>query len=338
MPRHHPMSWADTIQKHWSRATPPAGLRALAGLYGMLTALRRRAYRHVWLPSERLPVPVVVVGNISVGGTGKTPLVIALVHALRARGFVPGVVSRGYGGSVREPCLLDAHSQPALVGDEPCLIRVGSDAPVAVGRDRVAAARLLLAQAVDVIISDDGLQHYRLQRDVEICVIDGLRRFGNGRLLPAGPLREPLTRLASVDFRVVNGGEPRADETAMRLLDGEAWRLAAPHERRPLTHWAGSTVHAVAGIGYPPRFFDSLRAHGMQVVEHAFPDHYAYVASDLIFAADMPILMTAKDAIKCRRWDLADAWVVPVEASLASAFLDAVAARLHAAATLAVNR
>lgn len=325
------MSLAEAIRKHWyTQATPPVSLRAWAGLYASVAGARRRCYRRGWLRSERLPVPVVVVGNITVGGTGKTPLVIALVHALRERGKMPGVVSRGYGGSAREPQLVDAHAAPAVVGDEPCLIRASTRVPVAVGRDRVAAAQLLVAQGVDTIISDDGLQHYRLQRDVEICVIDGARRFGNGRLLPAGPLREPLTRLTSVDFRVVNGGAPQAGETAMRLVDGDVWRLGEPDMCQPLAHWAGTEVHAIAGIGHPPRFFDSLRAHGIKVIEHAFADHHTYVASDLGFGADLPILMTAKDAVKCRDLGIANGWVVPVEASLPAAFYDAVATRVRA--------
>ena len=309
--------------------TPPLALRALSVLFGALSDLRRRLYATGLLPGVRLPVPVVVVGNITAGGTGKTPLTIALVEALRERGFKPGVVSRGYGGSAREPLLLDARTAPAIAGDEACLIRRVTNAPVAVGRDRAAAARLLLAPGdADVIVADDGLQHYRLHRDVEICVIDGERRFGNGRLLPAGPLREPLARLASLGFRVCNGGAPHAGEVAMRLAGDSAVSLSDPSQRRALRDFASLRVHAVAGIGNPLRFFAQLRALGIEVVEHPFPDHHAFAAADLGFGDDAPVLMTEKDAVKCAAFALAGWWSVPVRAELPTAFFDAVAARV----------
>ncbi|MGH8090019.1 MAG: tetraacyldisaccharide 4'-kinase, partial [Rudaea sp.] len=263
------------------------------------------------------------------GGTGKTPLTIALVEALHARGFKPGVVSRGYGGSAREPMLLDAQTTPELAGDEACLIHRATQAPVAVGRDRAAAAQLLLAHGdVDAIVADDGLQHYRLRRDVEICVIDGERRFGNGRLLPAGPLREPLARLASVDFCVCNGGKVQAVEVPMRLAGDTAVALSDPSQRRPLRDFAGQRVHAVAGIGNPQRFFASLRAMGVETIEHPFPDHHAFVAADLAFGDATPVLMTEKDAIKCAAFAQENGWSVPVRAELPETFLDAVAARI----------
>ncbi|HST28048.1 MAG TPA: tetraacyldisaccharide 4'-kinase [Rudaea sp.] len=308
---------------------PPLGLRALAAVFGALAGLRRSLYAIGLLPRMHLPVPVIVVGNIAVGGTGKTPLTVALVEALRERGFKPGVVSRGYGGSAREPVLLDANTLPELAGDEACLIHRATSAVVAVGRNRAAAARLLLGKGdVDVIVADDGLQHYRLRRDAEICVIDGERRFGNGRLLPAGPLREPLARLACVDFRVCNGGQPQPGEVPMGLTGDTAVSLSDSARTRPLREFAGQRAHAVAGIGNPQRFFVQLRALGIAVVEHSFPDHHAFVAVDLAFGDDAPVLMTEKDAVKCAGFAQATWWSVPVRTELPESFFDAVVARI----------
>lgn len=314
------MTLADTLATGWyGSGRLPWWCRPLAGLYGAVTGVRRRLYRHGLLRSETLPVPVVVVGNLSVGGTGKTPLTVALVQALQSHGLRPGVVSRGHGGRVHEPLLLDALPDPAEVGDEPCLIRA-SGVPVAVGRDRPAAARMLIDAGCNVIVADDGLQHYRLARDVEICVIDGNRRFGNGRLLPWGPLREPLSRLHDVDFRVCNGGAAATGEVPMHLEGDVALALDGAGER-PLSSFRGMDIHAVAGIGNPGRFFDSLRARGVRVSGHAFPDHHAYVPADLDFGDGLPVLMTAKDAVKCRRFARQEWWSVPVKAVLPQAFL-----------------
>jgi tetraacyldisaccharide 4'-kinase len=305
-------------------------LRVLAWIYGVISAARRSLYRYHLLHSVRLPVPVIVVGNISVGGTGKTPLVIALVQALRARGWDPGVVSRGYAGSADKILRVDAQSDPLVVGDEARLIFDATRAPLVVGRDRAAAAQWLLTTAqVDVLVADDGLQHYKLCRDVEICVIDGARRFGNRRLLPAGPLREPLSRLDGIDFRVCNGGEAAVGEAAMALSGDLAVALTEPHRQRPLRDFAGGQVHAVAGIGNPARFFAQLRAAGLDVIEHAFDDHFAFIANDLDFGDDLPVLMTEKDAVKCLAFARARHWQVPVRAQLPAQFFDAVAQRLR---------
>jgi tetraacyldisaccharide 4'-kinase len=289
-------------------------------------------YRRGWLRSERLPVPVIVVGNIVAGGAGKTPLTIALVEALRARGRKPGVVSRGYGGSACSPLLLGAQPDPAMTGDEPALIKLRTGAPVAIGARRAEAARLLLPEGVDVIVADDGLQHYVLARDIEICVIDGARRFGNGRLLPAGPLREPESRLRDVDFIVCNGGETHDGEVPMRLTISNAVALAGPSHVSPLAAFSGKRVHALAGIGHPQRFFDTLRALGIEVVEHPFPDHHRYTAADLAFGDGLPVLMTEKDAVKCRAFATENAWAVPATAELPTSFFDAIAARLERSA------
>lgn len=324
------MALAETISQRWYEDRSPAcWALPLAALYGGITRCRRSLYRLGVLRSERLPVPVVVVGNIVAGGVGKTPLTIALVEGLRARGFHPGVVSRGYGGAARAPMLLDEHPDPAQVGDEPALIRLDTGAPVAIARRRIEAGRLLLDQDVDVIIADDGLQHLALARDLEICVVDGVRRCGNGRLLPAGPLRESAARLHEVDFVVCNGGEPREGEVPMRLALADAVALDGTRTR-PLADFAGRHVHAVAGIGNPSRFFEAMRACGIDVVAHPFPDHHRYNAAELAFGDNLPVLMTSKDAVKCRAFATSAMWVVPARAALPETFLDAVAARLSA--------
>jgi len=321
--------FSQRILATWYEGAPvPWWLRMLQPLYRGLRAMHLATYRVGLSRAARIAVPVIVVGNLTAGGSGKTPLVIALVDALRQRGWRPGVVSRGYGGTELGPLLLDDLPEPARVGDEPCLIRRRTGAEVAVGRDRARASALLLQRGVNVVIADDGLQNPALARDVEICVIDGQRRFGNGRLLPAGPLREPLERLEHVAFRVCNGGVAQPGETPMRLVGD----IAVPVERtaatRPLDAFAGQRVHAVAAIGNPERFFLGLRAHGIDVVAHPFPDHHAFVASDFAFADELPVLMTEKDAVKCVGFANARFWCVPVRADLPEAFLEAVATKL----------
>lgn len=323
------MSLLHRLPAIWYDGAPPLWLRVLVPVYRGLRALHRLPYSLGWKKPQRLPVPVIVVGNVTVGGTGKTPLVIALVEALRARGLKPGVISRGYGADTGTPQLLDASADAARVGDEPLLIRNATDVPVAVGRDRVAAGRLLLAHHdCDVIVADDGLQHYPLFRNVEICVIDGERRFGNGLLLPAGPLREPLSRLATVDFRVCNGAQARPGEVQMQLVGETAVGVSDPAVSRALGDFSGRRAHAVAGIGNPARFFATLRAAGIDVVEHAFADHHVFVAHDLDFGDDLPVLMTQKDAVKCAAFACADFWWVPVRAELPPDFFDGIAHKM----------
>lgn len=318
------------LQAVWYGGQAPSlFLRMLSVVFGFVSALRRRLYAWGLLPRVRLPVPVIVIGNITIGGAGKTPLTIALVQALRERGFKPGVISRGFGGSTRVATRVDAKSDPAVVGDEARLIFDATQAPVAVARKRADAGRLLLQGGdVDVLIADDGLQHYALQRDIEIAVIDGERRFGNGRLLPAGPLREPVTRLASVDFRVCNGGAAQVGEVSMTLTGDVALSLTGALQRA-LFEFAGQRVHAVAGIGNPLRFFAKLRDAGIDVVEHAFPDHHAFVASELDFGDELPVLMTGKDAVKCAAFAHSHWWSVPVHSQLSADFFDALAARMY---------
>ncbi len=315
------------LERHWYSATAPRALRLLEAPYRAVVALRRRRYAAGTTGVVRFETPVIVVGNLTVGGTGKTPLVIALARALDARGLRCGVVTRGYGSAVRVPTVVNAGTaRPDRHGDEPSLIARQTGVPVAICPDRVAAARALIALGVEVIVSDDGLQHYRLGRSLEIAVVDGARGFGNGRLLPAGPLREPLERLAEVDWLVVNGPASarctaqlarwarRRDRLEMRLVALDAMRLGDPSTTRPLAQFAGQPVHAVAAIGHPARFFATLRAAGLEVIEHPFPDHHAFRAIDLAFDTPGEILMTAKDAVKCQAIPGLHAWAVPIEA------------------------
>ena len=323
------MAGHDSLQAAWyGPRRAPWWTWPLAWLYRALVGLRRGVYRYGWLQKQTVTVPVVVIGNLTAGGTGKTPLTIAVVRALRERGWRPGVVSRGHGGTQRAPALLGDDPDPAVVGDEPCLIHANG-IPVAVGRERPAAARLLLDAGCDLVVADDGLQHYALARDVEVCVIDGVRRFGNRHMLPAGPLREPLSRLTRVDFRVCNGGHAEPGEYAMHLSGDDAVALV-DGRNQPLRDFSGRRVHAVAAIGNPQRFFAGLRAIGIDVVEHAFADHHRYLPADLDFADGVPVLMTDKDAVKCRAFAQPHWWRVPVQAELPAAFFDVLGQRAEA--------
>lgn len=306
------------LERRWYSNEPaPSMLRPLATLFGSVSARRRRRLQQAAKPLER---PVIVVGNLSVGGTGKTPFTIWLVERLRAWGFRPGVISRGYGGRAPQyPFLVRPGSKPAEAGDEPLLIAQRTGVPVMVDPDRLAAARALIAEHdVDVIVSDDGLQHYRLARDLEICVVDGSRGFGNGALLPAGPLREPISRLAGIPLVVVNGGGLTLEHPGhvdMSLRAGLALPLSGGEPLR-LDRLHGQRVHAVAGIGNPQRFFAMLRERGIEVIEHPFPDHHAYAPTELHFDDALPVLMTDKDAIKCRAFALTRHYTVPVDAHI----------------------
>ena len=316
------------LQRQWLHLTPwHVVLLPLGVLFGLIAALRRMLYRAGLLRVVRLPVPVIVVGNISVGGTGKTPLVLWLADFLRQQGYRPGIVSRGYGGGTQGTAEVDGRSDPALVGDEPLLLARKSGCPVWVGRDRVAAGNALLRAhpECDVLVSDDGLQHYRLGRDLEIVVVDGDRKFGNGLLLPAGPLREGVVRLRSVDAVVVNGGglmavKPLRNEFEMSLEGSEFYNLRQPGLHAGAADFGGKKLHAVAGIGNPQRFFAHLRRLGLAFEEHAFPDHCAYLPRDLDYADAEALLMTEKDAVKCAGFADERYWVLAVEAILPPAF------------------
>ena len=330
-----PESWRGRLERglraRWFGGVRPGGLlRGLAWVYGLLMRCRRWAYRHGLLASHAVPLPVVVVGNRTAGGAGKTPTVIALVEGLRARGWRPGVVSRGYGRSRSAPARVSRESHPDEVGDEPLLVHRATGVPVEVDVDRVAAARRLHAAGCDVVVADDGLQHLRLRRRVEIEVRDA-RDLGNGLTMPAGPLREPLPARAA-DACLVHGREPREAEVPLHLRLGPAHRVGRGHapETRPLAAFSSGPCHAIAGIGDPPRFFAALRSEGLAPIGHAFPDHHAYTADDLKPFVGMPLLMTGKDAVKCQGLPLPDAWEVALQVDLPAAFLDALDQRLRA--------
>ena len=317
--------------KLWYEESPGAAvLQPLSWLYGAITSARRSAYERGWLRSQAVGRPVIVVGNLTVGGTGKTPLTIWLARQLRQRGLEAGLVSRGYGRQQSGLRAVTADSSWREVGDEPLILHRHTGCMTRVATDRVAAARELVARGANVILADDGLQHLRMRRDGEILVVDGTRGFGNGRVLPAGPLRESASRARSADALVVNGGtegepvhclppELTARAMRMRLLAGEARQTAGSAEARPLEAFRGEPVHAVAGIGNPGRFFADLRGRGLEVIEHPFPDHHALTAAELDFGDDRAVLMTEKDAVKCRDVAGPRLWYVPVEAAFSEA-------------------
>jgi tetraacyldisaccharide 4'-kinase len=311
------------LDSYWQTRNPVAlTLLPLSWLFCASAVVRRLAYGRGWLRMHRLPVPVIVVGNITVGGTGKTPLVIRLVAILRSLGLRPGVVSRGYGGRVGQgpPRRVTPESDPGEVGDEPVLIARRCGVPVWVSPRRAEAGRALLAHSdCVVLICDDGLQHYALARDLEIAVMDG-RGAGNGLCLPAGPLREPLGRLGAVDLRVLNGGDGEDGALRMQLHPGQAVSLRHPDRAMPLAAFAGQRVHALAGIGHPARFFATLREAGVEPIEHPFPDHHAYSPADIRFGDGCAVLMTEKDAVKCGPFAGSEHWAVPVDAQLEAAF------------------
>jgi len=335
------------MQNHWYRFTLlHIILLPLSWAFGALVAIRKWGYQSGVFSSVTLPVPVIVVGNITVGGSGKTPLVLWLADFLSAQGKHPGIISRGYGGDARQATAVTLGSDAAQVGDEPLLLAQRSHCPVWVGRDRAAVGEALLAACpeCDVLICDDGLQHYRLQRAVEIAVIDGERGLGNGLLLPAGPLREKPRRLDSVDAVVVNARRSGFIQTSercrdksrptdqsipdgyfeMQLLGEIFYNLKNPALRftaeKFVAEFSDKRCHAIAGIGDPQRFFSYLESLGLNITPHAFADHHPFAAEDLRFGENDVVLMTEKDAVKCSLFAQENFWVLPVSAQMDADF------------------
>lgn len=312
----------------WSKLLAP-----LSSVYGSICAKRRDKYLSAHTDLWQPPVPVIVVGNISVGGTGKTPVTLALIEHLKLLGFKPGIVSRGYGGKAPSyPYQVMADSSAEYSGDEPLLIKQRTDCCVVVDPDRVAAAKYLLTIAdCDLIISDDGLQHYALVRHIELAIIDGERGLGNERLLPAGPLREPVQRLSQVDFVLINGGDWNysAGESSRFSLQAMHFVNVKTGEIKALSKWIDTPCHAIAGIGNPQRFFDTLADVNINLQSHkAFADHHKITEAELLFSDDFPILMTEKDAVKCQDFSSDKLWYLSVNAKLPMDFLTKLALTL----------
>ncbi len=311
------------ISQQWYTPKPWGNfLWPLSKIFSYIVRLRKYLYDKGIFSSYKASVPVIIVGNLTVGGTGKTPLVIYLSQLLKQHGYRPGIVSRGYKGQVNSVVLVSPYSNPKVVSDEAVLLANRSQCPVIVAKKRsVGVEQIVRHNNVNIIISDDGLQHYALQRDVEIAVIDGDRRFGNGQSLPMGPMREPESRLSTVDLVVTNGGKNVAgDEHHMRLMCQQLYSLSHPNKTIDILSLRGKTVHAVAGIGYPERYFQQLRDLGLIVLPHPFPDHYEFSPADISFPDQLPILMTEKDAVKCKHFANQKHWVVAINVELPVSF------------------
>lgn len=309
------------LDHYWYSQNPVAWLLLpLSWLFCVVAMVRRQLYQNDILSQHSLPVPVVVIGNISVGGTGKTPLIIALSQLLSQQGFKVGIISRGYGGTVTGVHTVSADDDATVCGDEPLLIKMRTGLPVVIGSDRVAAAQHLLDHHdCDVLLSDDGMQHYRMQRDMEIAVVDSARMHGNGFCIPAGPLREPKSRLQQVDMVVFHGDSTKPYHF---ILEIDQCKELVSGIEKPLTVFEGTKVHAIAGIGHPQRFFSQLKARGLEIIEHPFPDHHVYTAADFEFDDELAVLMTEKDAVKCVGLKLENAWSVSANASLSTRLME----------------
>jgi len=310
------------IEDLWYGKHPLSILLAPLGWgYQLLMILRHLVYQSGIVPIQRLDIPVIVVGNIVAGGTGKTPLVIWLAEHLIEKGYRPGIVSRGYKSKVKQwPQQVRKDSNPELVGDEPVLMARRTNCPVAIAPNRhVAAEALIEHEQVNIIICDDGLQHYALERDIEIAVIDGVRRHGNGRCLPAGPLREPVSRLKSVDMIVCNSGAVRG-EFDMEYITEQLCSVTDENKRYDIDLFRNKSIHAVAGVGNPARFFSTLRGKGVRIIEHEFPDHHQFKAEDICFDDGFPVIMTEKDAVKCTEFATEKHWFLPIHVKMTKAF------------------
>lgn len=320
------MKFAERLQAAWYQGHPAlVVLRPLEALYRRVVARRRQAFLEGSRPAFRAAVPVIVVGNVTVGGTGKTPMILWLVEHCRARGLRVGVVSRGYGARPPQlPWRVEAGQDAAVAGDEPLLIVERSGVPLMIDPDRSRAVRALLAaEPLDLLLCDDGLQHYRLARDLELVLVDAARGLGNGRCLPAGPLREPPQRLQQVDAVLCNGAASDSPAGFGLTLQPRALVHLRSGRRVPLTHFPpGQAMHAVAGIGNPQRFFATLEALHWRPLCHAFADHARFSPEALAFTPSLPLLMTEKDAVKCRAFAADDWWYLAVDAQPSAAFVD----------------
>tara|TARA_R110002072_G_scaffold155883_3_gene306313 strand:- start:4425 stop:5429 length:1005 start_codon:yes stop_codon:yes gene_type:complete len=296
-------------------------LLPISWIYSLIIMLRRLCYQSGLIAVNQIDVPVIIVGNISVGGTGKTPLVIWLADYFKKKGFNPGIISRGYGGKLSgKSQQVRADSNPELVGDEPVLIAKRTNCPVAIAVQRRRAAEELIEYCdCDLILCDDGMQHYSLGRDIEIAVIDGQRRFGNGHCLPAGPLREPINRLSSVDL-VVSKYIAGRHEYKMEYSYGDLVSLIEPEQTIPISSLSGQSVHAISGIGNPDRYYSYLRNNKLHIINHEFPDHYPFTKNDVNFDDGLPVVMTEKDAVKCEAFATKNHWYLPISATLPDSF------------------
>ena len=316
------MSLSELAEKIWYQGHPLAYLLLpLSWCYRLVVSIRQQLYKAGLLPVTQLDIPIIVIGNITVGGTGKSPLTVWLVDYLKQKGRKPGIVSRGYGGKLNKNIQqVRTDSNPELVGDEPVMIARKTRCPVAIGKNRSQAAKELIEyESVDVIICDDGLQHYALNRDLEIAVIDGLRRHGNSLCLPAGPLREPISRLQTVDMIIANARSKRG-EYLMDYEYGDLISISNPGMTKKISDFANQHVHAVCGIGSPDKFYSYLIRHDLVLNRHQFPDHYYYQSMDLSFEDDYPIVMTEKDAVKCESIANENMWYLPITAVLPESF------------------
>ena len=321
------MTLAERIQQHWRTPTAVSlALTPFSLVYGLVTKIRKAAYISGVLKTHRFDIPVVVVGNLTVGGTGKTPFVITLAERLKIRGWRPGIVSRGYRGKVTEAEIVPADGDPHHFGDEPVLVARKTGLPVAVARRRAQSVEKLLNESVDIVISDDGLQHYAMARSAEIVMVDGIEGLGNGFLLPAGPLREPPARLASADIRVRRGGEASEGEYSVTAALGTARNLVSGEEAS-LDEFRDVPLAALAGIHRPERFFDLLRQHGLTITAHPFPDHHQFCADDI--PAETTVLMTEKDAVKCGRFASDRCWSVSQVTEIPEELIDKLESVIH---------
>ncbi|TLY47549.1 MAG: tetraacyldisaccharide 4'-kinase [Gammaproteobacteria bacterium] len=302
----------------------------LSFVYSIFIFLRRKLYQLHFLKINYLTVPVIVVGNITIGGTGKTPVVIALACFLKEKGWRPGIISRGYGGNTKHfPCLVHQNSNAREVGDEPLLIAQHTACPTVIDPNRSRGAKSLLKRSnCNIVISDDGLQHLSLGRNIEIVVVDGERRFGNNFCLPAGPLREPVSRLNSVDF-VISKEMTQANEFKLSLIPDYFYQLIQTKNKQSADYFLNRKVHAVAGIGNPSQFFKTLRNLNLTIIEHPFPDHYQFKPRDFNFGDDAIVIMTEKDAIKCVGFVDTRLWCLKTKTDLDNNFLNTILSRIN---------